>query len=160
MLVENQMSDQDEGLQLDKKADHTFEEKTAHYKDYGLPGPILADSDLVRVQIPGNTAVRINVSLVLKMLKDLIGKDLSKFSMPVFINEPSSLLQKPAEFSFYATYLTKASVESDPVMRMVYVATSLMSGFFTVPKRMGKPFNPLLGETYELVAPDFRYFSE
>lgn len=160
MLVENENVNCEEGLQIDKKADHTFEEKTVHFKDYGLPGPILADTELVRVQIPGNTAVKINVSLVLRMLKDLIGKDLSKFSMPVFINEPTSLLQKPAEFSFYTNYLTKAAVHHDPVNRMAFVALSLMSGFFTVPKRMGKPFNPLLGETYELVAPDFRYFSE
>lgn len=94
------------------------------------------------------------------MMKDLIGKELSKFSMPVFINEPSSLLMKPAEFSFYTNYLTKAAAHSDPVNRMVYVTTSMLSGYYTVPNRMGKPFNPLLGETYELVAPDFRYFSE
>lgn len=103
------MTFQDDDTRIDKKADHTFEEKTANFKDYGLTSPILADSNLIRVQIPGNTAVKINVSLVLKMLKDLIGKDLSRFSMPVFINEPSSLLMKPAEFSFYTHYLTKAA---------------------------------------------------
>lgn len=94
------------------------------------------------------------------MLKDLIGKDLSKFSMPAFINEPSSLLMKLAECSFYTNNLTKAAMCDDPVIRMVYVATSLLSAYNTVPNRVGKPFNPLLGETYELVAPDFRYFSE
>lgn len=53
-----------------------------------------------------------------------------------------------------------AAQEADPVHRMVHVMTTLMSGFYSVPKRMGKPFNPMLGETFELVAPDFRYFSE
>ena len=41
------------------------------------------------------------MSMVFKMLKDLIGKDLSKFSLPVFINEPSSILMKPAEQMFF-----------------------------------------------------------
>lgn len=161
MFIENQIGCQEEGLKIEKKQiDHTFEEKTAHFKDYGLLSPILADTEQVRVQIPGNTAVKINVSLVLKMMKDMIGKDLSKFSMPVVINEPSSLLQKQAEFSFYTHHLTIAAAQSDPILRMANVATSLIAGFSTVPKRLGKPFNPLLGETYELVAPNFRFFSE
>jgi len=29
-----------------------------------------------------------------------------------------------------------------------------------VPYRLGKPFNPLLGETYELVTPEFQFFGE
>lgn len=67
---------------------------------------------------------------------------------------------KLAECSFNANNLTKAATLQDPVNRMVYVATSVMAAYCTVPNRVGKPFNPLLGETYELVAPDFRYFSE
>jgi hypothetical protein len=39
------------------------------------------------------------------MLKDLIGKDLSKFSLPVFINEPCGLLMKGAEFGFFSDML-------------------------------------------------------
>lgn len=29
-----------------------------------------------------------------------------------------------------------------------------------MPYRLGKPFNPLLGETYELVTPEFQFFGE
>ena len=29
-----------------------------------------------------------------------------------------------------------------------------------MPDRIGKPINPQLGETYELVSPQFRFFSE
>ena len=71
---------------------HTFEEKTVSYGECGLDGPMLADCEEVRVQIPGNTAIKVNASMVFKLLKDMIGKDLSKFSMPVFVNEPLSLL--------------------------------------------------------------------
>ena len=40
------------------------------------------------------------------IFKDMIGKDLSKFSLPVFINEPTNILMKPAEFMFFNNYLT------------------------------------------------------
>jgi hypothetical protein len=44
-----------------------------------------------------------NIS-VWKILKDMIGKDLSKFCVPVYFNEPISMLQKVAE-TFDCEYL-------------------------------------------------------
>jgi hypothetical protein len=41
-----------------------------------------------------------------KLLKDLVGKDLSKFSLPVFLNEPTTILQKSAEMMFFTNFLT------------------------------------------------------
>jgi oxysterol-binding protein 1 len=46
-----------------------------------------------------------------KLLKDLVGKDLSKFSLPVFLNEPTTILQKSAEMMFFTNFLTLASKE-------------------------------------------------
>jgi hypothetical protein len=43
---------------------------------------------------------------------------------------------------------------------MAYVAVSQASMFLQLVGRTSKPFNPLLGETYELVSPSFRYFNE
>jgi len=43
---------------------------------------------------------------------------------------------------------------------MLYVATKIIAHFWVIPKRTVKPFNPLLGETYELVTPNMRFFSE
>lgn len=37
-----------------------------------------------------------NIS-VWKVLKDMIGKDMTKFCVPVYFNEPISMLQKVAE---------------------------------------------------------------
>jgi len=116
---------------------------------------------MIRVQIPGSDAVKVKMSMVFKMLKDLIGKDLSKFSLPVFINEPSSILMKPAEQMFFNQPLTEAAdCKVSSTHRMLLVAAGLVQSFYVVPKRLGKPFNPLLGETYELVTSKFRYFSE
>jgi hypothetical protein len=39
----------------------------------------------------------------------LIGKDLSKFTMPVWLNEPLSMLQKGGEMMYFVTHqLSKA----------------------------------------------------
>jgi hypothetical protein len=43
------------------------------------------------------------------LLKDLIGKDLSKVSMPIYFNEPISLTQKLAESIENNELLDKAS---------------------------------------------------
>lgn len=45
-------------------------------------------------------------------------------------------------------------------MRLVYVAIGQISGMQCVIGRLAKPFNPLLGETYELVNSKFRFFIE
>jgi hypothetical protein len=47
--------------------------------------------------------------MIWKLLKDIVGKDLSKFSMPVFVNEPTSILQKAAEYMFFTNFFEKAS---------------------------------------------------
>ena len=46
---------------------------------------------------------------VWSILKDAIGKDLSKIAMPVSFNEPISMLQKTAEILEYQELLVKAS---------------------------------------------------
>eukprot|EP00095_Tigriopus_kingsejongensis_P009221 maker-scaffold1882_size25737-snap-gene-0.9 protein:Tk09221 transcript:maker-scaffold1882_size25737-snap-gene-0.9-mRNA-1 annotation:"oxysterol-binding protein 6" len=92
-----------------------------------------------------------------------IGKDLSKISMPVTLNEPLSALQRLCEELEYSELLFKAADASDPVERMTWVAAFAVSGYGSVQARAGhKPFNPLLGETFECVREDlgFRYVSE
>ena len=46
--------------------------------------------------------------------------------------------------------------------RLVHVACFAVSGYAATGKRTSKPFNPLLGETYEFVCPEkgFRFISE
>lgn len=78
----------------------------------------------MRVKIPGTVGFKINLKIVFKLLKELIGKDLTRFSMPVFLNEPTNIIMKPAEFMFFNKFLTLAASESDPVKRMMYVAVN------------------------------------
>lgn len=86
-----------------------------------------------------------------------VGKDLSTISMPVSANEPTSLLQRVAEQLEYANLLDTATKQKEAKDRMVYVAAfavSQFSGGRAKERAIRKPFNPLLGETYELVRGD------
>ncbi|XP_022413671.1 oxysterol-binding protein-related protein 7 isoform X9 [Delphinapterus leucas] len=92
-----------------------------------------------------------------------IGKDLSKVSMPVQLNEPLSTLQRLCEELEYSSLLDQASQTTDPCERMVYIAAFAVSAYSSTYHRAGcKPFNPVLGETYECERPDrgFRFISE
>ncbi len=51
-------------------------------------------------------------------------------------------------------------MQEDSLRRMVYIATYNVACYFLIEGRCFKPFNPLLGETYELVTDKFRFFSE
>ena len=53
---------------------------------------MVTDVDDIRLSVIGPTGVKIKMSMIFKLLKDIAGKDLSKFSMPVFVNEPTTLL--------------------------------------------------------------------
>ncbi|OTB09257.1 hypothetical protein M426DRAFT_316546 [Hypoxylon sp. CI-4A] len=83
-----------------------------------------------------------------------VGKDLSAISMPVSSNEPISALQRVAEQLEYAQLLDKAAQQRAPKDRLLYVTAFAISHFSVnrVKERaMRKPFNPLLGETFELL---------
>ncbi|XP_067891607.1 oxysterol-binding protein-related protein 6 isoform X3 [Heterodontus francisci] len=97
------------------------------------------------------------------ILRNNIGKDLSKVSMPVELNEPLNTLQHLCEELEYSELLDKAAETDDPYDRMVMVATFAVSGYATTYYRATfKPFNPVLGETYECIREDkgFRFFAE
>uniref|UniRef100_A0A8C9Y7R4 Oxysterol-binding protein n=1 Tax=Sander lucioperca TaxID=283035 RepID=A0A8C9Y7R4_SANLU len=97
------------------------------------------------------------------ILRNNIGKDLSKVSMPVELNEPLNTLQRMCEELEYSELLDKAAETEDPFDRMALVAAFAVSGYSSTYYRAGsKPFNPLLGESYECIREDkgFCFFSE
>ncbi|TKC47936.1 hypothetical protein EI555_008834 [Monodon monoceros] len=96
------------------------------------------------------------------ILRKCIGMELSKITMPVIFNEPLSFLQRLTEYMEHTYLIHKASSFADPVERMQCVAAFAVSAVASQWERTGKPFNPLLGETYELVRDDlgFRLISE
>ncbi|XP_030746243.1 oxysterol-binding protein-related protein 2 [Sitophilus oryzae] len=94
------------------------------------------------------------------VLKNCIGKELSKITMPVVFNEPLSFLQRMAEYMEYAQLLNIASQQEDPISRLQYVIGFAVSALACNWERLGKPFNPLLGETYELEREHFKIICE
>ncbi|XP_077995182.1 oxysterol-binding protein 1-like isoform X2 [Glandiceps talaboti] len=91
-----------------------------------------------------------NMSLNLwSIMKNCIGKELSKIPMPVNFNEPLSMLQRLTEDFEYADILDRAAQCEDSCEQLAYVAAFTVSSYANTTNRTGKPFNPLLGETYE-----------
>lgn len=74
-----------------------------------LPRLKLADIPEPRMQLPTREEFRVSLEILYKLLKNLIGKDLTKLSLPVFLNEPLSLSQKTAEMMFFNELLDKAA---------------------------------------------------
>lgn len=92
----------------------------------------------------------------------MVGKDMTKMTLPVTFNEPTSLLYRFVEDMEYANLLDTAADRTDSTERLVYVAAFAASIYASTIGRVAKPFNPLLGETYEYVRPDqgYRFFIE
>ncbi|PXF43424.1 Oxysterol-binding protein-related protein 2B [Gracilariopsis chorda] len=89
------------------------------------------------------------------ILCDALGGDISQIAVPVFFNEPISFLQRLAEDIEYHHLLDKAAqphLAATPD-RAALVAAFIVSQYASTADRASKPFNPLLGETYELVLP-------
>ncbi|KAK3355282.1 Oxysterol-binding protein-domain-containing protein [Neurospora tetraspora] len=96
------------------------------------------------------------------ILKSMIGKDMTKMTLPVSFNEPTSLLYRCAEDMEYADLLDLAADRADSIERLIYVSAFAASEYASTIGRVAKPFNPLLGETFEYVRPDknYRFFIE
>ncbi|XP_023657315.2 oxysterol-binding protein 1 isoform X4 [Paramormyrops kingsleyae] len=100
-----------------------------------------------RTRIPDKPNYSLNLWSI---MKNCIGKELSKIPMPVNFNEPLSMLQRLSEDLEYSDLLDKAAKCQNPLEQLCYVAAFSVSSYSTTVHRTGKPFNPLLGETFEL----------
>ncbi|KHN09795.1 Oxysterol-binding protein-related protein 2A [Glycine soja] len=99
------------------------------------------------------------------IIKDNVGKDLTRVCLPVYFNEPISSLQKcfeDLEYSFLLDRAYEYGKSGNSLLRALNVAAFAISGYASSEGRHCKPFNPLLGETYEADFPDkgVRFFSE
>lgn len=99
-----------------------------------------------RTRVPDRPNKSLNLWSV---IKNCIGKDLTKIPLPVNFNEPLSMLQRLNEEYEYAELLDKAAMCNDISEQLSYLAAYTISCYSTTADRCNKPFNPLLGETYE-----------
>ncbi|KAJ3125955.1 Oxysterol-binding protein [Nowakowskiella sp. JEL0407] len=115
-----------------------------------------------RKVLPAPATSLANVSF-LSIFRNNIGKDLSTVTMPIIMNEPLNLLQRLAEELDYCDLLEKANKSTNSIERLTYITAFAISGYAPTAHRAArKPFNPLLGETYECIREDrgFRFISE
>lgn len=112
------------------------------------------------------TAPKVQPPSLIAFFRKNVGKDLSTIAMPVSANEPTSALQRLAEQLEYSELLDAAvTVPAETGERLVHIAAFAISAFSNTrvkDRAIRKPFNPMLGETYELVREDkgFRFFAE
>ncbi|CAA9995452.1 unnamed protein product [Nesidiocoris tenuis] len=99
-----------------------------------------------RTRVPDRPPISNNLWSI---IKNCIGKDLSRIPVPASWCEPLSLLQRLTEDLEYSHVLDIASGIRDPGEQLAHVAGFAVSSYSTTVSRTGKPFNPLLGETYE-----------
>ena len=121
--------------------------------------PVLKNTPSQRTALPcrRDPNARLNVW---ELLKSNIGKDLSRIAMPVYLNDPISMLQKVAELLEFTDYLKKANNCADPYMRLAYIAVFFYALNPYSINRLKKPFNPLLGETFEYCENGIRFIAE
>lgn len=124
-------------------------------------GSYLGYEDGIRKKLKLDKDNRPSVSLW-SVLKSMVGKDMTRMTLPVSFNEPTSLLQRVAEDLEYTNLLDDAATFEDSTLRLLYIAVFTASSYASTIKRVAKPFNPLLGETFEYSRPDkhYRFFTE
>jgi len=77
------------------------------------------------------------------------------------MNEPLSGPQRFGENLWALEPLfEKAATDENPIKRISYCSIAVAALLNTTKVRMKKPFNPMLGETYELVTDKFRFLAE
>eukprot|EP01091_Cochliopodium_minus_P000811 TRINITY_DN1071_c0_g1_i1.p1 TRINITY_DN1071_c0_g1~~TRINITY_DN1071_c0_g1_i1.p1 ORF type:complete len:213 (-),score=60.11 TRINITY_DN1071_c0_g1_i1:166-771(-) len=96
--------------------------------------------------------------MIKKMGKSLIAskeeKSVVNVTLPVYIFEPRSYLERICDnWCYLPDMMSKASKTTDPVERMRWVVTELVAGLHNTLIQL-KPFNPILGETFEATFED------
>ena len=94
------------------------------------------------------------------ILKDSMGKDITKMSVPVYFNDPMNILQKCATSMEYVDLLDGAVAHPDSLKRLAIVAAYVITNLTCLERNSTKPFNPLLGETFELVTDKYKFLAE
>jgi len=100
-----------------------------------------ADDETVVDQDQGNV-----LSHIISQLRP--GADLSRVTLPTFILEPRSMLERITNFMAHPEILLTLPYIDDPVERFVAVTKFYLSGWHIKPPGVKKPLNPVLGETF------------
>mmetsp|Transcript_7502 Transcript_7502/g.18749 ORF Transcript_7502/g.18749 Transcript_7502/m.18749 type:complete len:413 (-) Transcript_7502:521-1759(-) len=88
-------------------------------------------------------------SILLGMMRQLkSGMDLSRVTLPTFILEPRSFLEKCSDFMAHGSMILDLNKMQDPTQRMIAISKWYLSGWYFKPPGVKKPYNPILGEVF------------
>ncbi|KAI9264348.1 hypothetical protein BDA99DRAFT_509088 [Phascolomyces articulosus] len=76
------------------------------------------------------------------------GTDLHRVTLPTFVLEPRSMLERITDFMSHPELLLEATTPTDPLDRFIGVVGFFLSGWHIKPKGVKKPYNPVLGEIF------------
>ncbi|RKP25323.1 hypothetical protein SYNPS1DRAFT_15817 [Syncephalis pseudoplumigaleata] len=76
------------------------------------------------------------------------GVDLHRVTLPTFVLEPRSFLERATDFMSHPELILKTATIDDPLERFVSVTRYFLSGWHIQPKGVKKPYNPVLGEFF------------
>ena len=97
------------------------------------------------------------------IVKEMISAATQNKAAPVYFNEPLSICQKQCEKFFYLDLLKKVHEESkNKSLQLAYISAFIVGEIFLGLSRNLKPFNAIIGETYEYFdnKSNFRYYAE
>ncbi|XP_077464446.1 oxysterol-binding protein-related protein 2-like isoform X2 [Stigmatopora argus] len=168
MNSEEEFYDAETGLESDDSLEVSFKDALVFDGSAQVPGGSATNHHAAwrrRKTLPAETISRPNFS-VTSILRKCIGMELSKIAMPIVFNEPLSFLQRLSEYMEHTHLIHRACSLPDSIDRMQIsqqvVAAFAVSAVASQSERTGKPFNPLLGETFELTREEegYRLISE
>ena len=88
-------------------------------------------------------------SILMGIISQLrLGADLSKISLPTFILEKKSMLERITNIFQIPQILLQADDTSDDVDRFLLMTKWYLASWHIAPKAVKKPLNPILGELY------------
>ncbi|GAB5587189.1 Oxysterol-binding protein OBPa [Umbelopsis nana] len=101
------------------------------------------DPDSTEVLEEGSRSILLSIASQLRK-----GMDLHRVTLPTFVLEPRSMLERITDFFSHPEYILEASKQDDQVQRFIDVVRYYLSGWHIKPKGVKKPYNPVLGEFY------------
>lgn len=119
-------------------------------------------SGLVLTDQKCKDTIRNTANWLLKKIKNTIlkGQPVMNISLPVIISDYRSMLQVFAyELKHAPLFLNRAFIEKNPIEKLKWVSVFLVSQFYFSPLQT-KPFNPVIGETYQCKIGDMNIYLE
>ena len=112
---------------------------------------------------PKRNKYAISLKYPKNIVKEMISAATQNKPAPVYFNEPLSICQKQCEKFFYLNLLKKVYEESkNKSLQLAYISAFIIGEIFLGLNRNLKPFNAIIGETYEFYdnKSNFRYYAE